>query len=128
MSQRLTLPAFALTFLLGCGQLPDEPNHRQLTTAPSAALSTATPPQAVVLQPNGVVGQDVWITSVFSHGDDYGVDDEKLEVGGWGDLYHSLIRFDLAALPRQAASATVVLQPFPRGDVSTSVSMTLHLT
>lgn len=64
-----------------------------------------------------------WITSVFDYGDGYGVDDEKLQVGGWGDSYHSLLQFDLAGLPDGAVSATLVLAPFSRGDASTAVPM-----
>lgn len=97
-----------------------------------AATSAPTPSQSIVtLQPDGASGQDVWITSIYSYGDDYGVDDEKLQVGGWGDSYYALIRFDVENMPMSATSATVVLQPFARTelaptDVSTPVPMTLH--
>lgn len=91
----------------------------------------ANPAAPIVLQPGSALGEDVWIASDYSYGDDYGVDDQKLQVGGWADLYHTLIRFDLSRLPRQAASAAIVLQPFRRtefasGDFSTPVPMSLH--
>ena len=45
----------------------------------------------------------------MSFDSDFGVDDNTLRVGGWNDLYHSLISFDLAGLPTVAASATIEL-------------------
>lgn len=86
----------------------------------------APPPPPQIYQPGPNDGQDVWITSLFDYGDDYGVDDEMLQVGGWGDSYHALLRFELAGLPVQASSAVIVLEPFDRGDLSTPVTMTLH--
>ena len=89
--------------------------------------STALPGEAtVVLQPDGTTGQDVWITSVFSYNDNFGVNDESLQVGGWGDLYYSLLRFDITSLPPVASSAKLVLQPFSRGDASRPVTMMLY--
>lgn len=101
-----------LAWTLGCGGQ---------TTAPDPSS-----PGPVAVQPDGAQGVDVWITSVFSYDDDFGVDDEKLQIGGWADWYHTLIRFDLAGLPSVAASATLELQPFPRGDASTPVPMELY--
>jgi hypothetical protein len=49
----------------------------------------------IILKP-GLEGKDLWITSVFDYDDNYGVDDGWLKVGGWGDYYYSLIRFDLS--------------------------------
>lgn len=82
--------------------------------------------RVAVLQPDPSAGVDVWITSVFSYGDDWGVDDEKLQVGGWADVYHTLLRFDISTLPTNATSAIIELYPYSRGDQSTPVSMTLH--
>lgn len=82
--------------------------------------------RVAMLQPDASQGVDVWITSVFSYGDDWGVDDEQLQVGGWGDSYHTLLRFDLATLPANATSAVIELFPISRGDQSTPVPMTLH--
>jgi len=52
---------------------------------------------------------DVWITSYYSYGDDYGVDNGFLKVGGWGDSYYSLIRFNINGLPEQTSSAKIYL-------------------
>ena len=57
---------------------------------PVGALATET-----VLQPGPEDGIDVWIDSVY-HG---GGDDEGLRIGGWGDWYYSLIRFNIDSLP-----------------------------
>lgn len=82
--------------------------------------------RVATLQPDASQGVDVWITSVFSYNDDWGVDDERLQVGGWGDFYHTLLRFDISTLPANATSAIIELSPFGRGDQSTPVPMTLH--
>ncbi|MFN8669403.1 MAG: DNRLRE domain-containing protein [Gemmatimonadaceae bacterium] len=97
----------------------DSPASNTLTVL---ALGT----RVVTLQPDASQGVDVWITSVFSYGDDWGVDDDRLQVGGWGDYYHTLLKFDVSALPANATSAVIELFPFSRGDQSTPVSMTLH--
>ena len=96
----------------------------RLTNTP---LPTATPtrPGPIVLQPGPADGTDVWITSYYSYGDDYGVDDDKLQVGGWSDLYYTLLRFNLSALPAHASSAQLYLYAYPRGDASVPVSMYL---
>jgi Ca2+-binding RTX toxin-like protein len=63
---------------------------------------------SVALQ-SGPEGQDLWITDVFSYDDNFGVDDGFLKVGGWGDNYNSLLRFDLSTMPTHATSATLRL-------------------
>ena len=76
-----------------------------------ADLPTAFPSgmasQSLALQP-GPEGEDVWATSVYYDG---GKDDDRLRVGGWGDEYDALIRFDLSAanVPPEVASATLRL-------------------
>ena len=54
--------------------------------------------------PGTLPGKDIWTTSVYSYAQSSpypggGRDDGDLRVGGWGDLYYSLIEFDLAGLP-----------------------------
>src|SRR5205807_8018980 len=51
-------------------------------------------------------GQDIWITNVFSYGSNYGVDDARLKVCGWGDYYYSLIKFNVSAAPFSASDVT----------------------
>lgn len=66
------------------------------TIAPPAAIKILPPPSGVrtlVLDPQG---QDVWITDTYDNGSNFGVDNNELIVGGWGDRYWSLLRFDLS--------------------------------
>lgn len=79
----------------------------------------------VVYQPGPIPGTDVWITNVYSYDSDYGVDDDKLQAGGWGDWYHFLIKLDLAGLPQNATSAGLWMVPF--GDPSKFVGMPIDL-
>src|ERR1700730_19408456 len=58
--------------------------------------------------------QDIWTTSVYSYapsggGPGGGLADQYLKVGGWGDLYYSLIQFDLAGLPKHAPNVKLRL-------------------
>lgn len=69
---------------------------------------------------------DVWVTSRFDYGSDYGVDDEKLQAGGWSDYYYFLIRPELSGLPSSATKATLWLYCLDRGDTSTPVGMDLY--
>jgi List-Bact-rpt repeat protein/glucodextranase-like protein len=68
----------------------------------------------IVLQPGPVDSQDIWTTSVYSYASGGstpggGEDNELLRVGGWGDLYYSLLLFDLSGLPRNPQSAVLYL-------------------
>ena len=78
------------------------------------------PPTQFTLKP-GPEGQDLWITNVFSFDDNFGVDNEQLKVGGWGDFYHSLLRFELAgaSVPTQITSAVLRLYSVEAGEGST---------
>jgi len=78
----------------------------------------------VVFQPGSSVGKDMWFSSVYNT---TAVDDNKLQVGGWGDQYRTLLRFDLTGLPQTATSAYMYLYTYPRGDSSTPVSMNIYI-
>lgn len=78
----------------------------------STNKSNNNPSDEIVLQPGPEEGKDIWTTSVFSYapgggGPGGGLDNEWLQVGGWGDLYYTLIEFDLTGLPAVATSATL---------------------
>jgi hypothetical protein len=66
-------------------------------------------------QPGPADGNDIWINNVFNHdpavpgGPGGGLNDDNLVVGGWGDLYYSLLQFDLTGLPGAATSVQLVL-------------------
>lgn len=68
--------------------------------------------QTFTLQPGPETGKDLWTTSVYSYapGGSFpggGKEEAGLRVGGWADLYYSLIQFDLSSIPRHADSAVV---------------------
>ncbi len=69
--------------------------------------------------------KDIWTTSAFSYAPDGGgpgggLDNHELVVGGWGDLYYTLIEFDLSNLPTKASSATLMLFPFTQRGIGTT--------
>lgn len=87
-------------------------------------LSFAVHADQVLFQPGSAQGKDMWLSSSYNQ---TAVDDDKLQVGGWGDWYRSFIQFDLSGLPQTATSATMWMYAVPRGDLSTPVSMNLYL-
>ena len=96
-----------------------------LTLAPAAAPQPSDPP--VVYQPGKDIGvQDIWTTSVFSYahsgGPGGGLNNELLRVGGFGDLYYSLIKFELSQLPPVASMVELQLyMPLVTGVGTTQV-------
>jgi hypothetical protein len=75
------------------------------------------PEPELVLQPGPGEGKDIWTTSVFCYcpgggGPGGGRDDHELVVGGFGDLYYTLIEFDLNGMPAHASSARLELYAF----------------
>jgi hypothetical protein len=89
-----------------------------IATAPfSFPLESGVNVNAVVVQPGPENGKDIWTTSVYSYapgggGPGGGLDNEELRVGGWGDLYYSLLQFDLTGLPPSANTAFLELYDF----------------
>jgi hypothetical protein len=76
------------------------------------AVAAAAGP--VTIQPGPATGKDIWTTSVYSYSDagggpGGGRNNYQLRVGGWGDIYYSLLEFDLRAAPKQAESAVLYL-------------------
>ncbi len=88
-------------------------------------LSLRTFAATLIYHPSPYKGSDLWITNYYSYGDDYGVDDRRLRVGGWGDVYYSAIKFDLEGLPRNVTRAIIGLYSYDAGDGSKPVSMNL---
>ncbi len=70
--------------------------------------------QPITIQPGPTAGKDIWTTSMYSYaegggGPGGGRDNYQLRVGGWGDLYYSLLEFDLSTGHTQAESAVLYL-------------------
>ncbi len=81
------------------------------------ALPVAASAATVTRQPGPFpVGMDTWYGSVYNTTSQH---DGKMQVGGWGDEYDSLARFDLSGLPLTATQAVIWLNAYPRGDGST---------
>jgi hypothetical protein len=83
------------------------------------------PLRQIVLQPGPGEGKDIWTTSVYSYAPDGsfpggGLDNYELVIGGWGDLYYSLLQFDLSGLPRTARSAHLELFCFTQRGIATT--------
>lgn len=68
---------------------------------------------------------DIWWSSYYSYGSStHTVNDDKLQVGGWGDFYYTYIRFDLSATPPNASSAEIWLYCYPKsGATNTSMNI-----
>jgi len=83
----------------------------------------------IVVQPGPGEGKDIWTTSVFSYapgagGPGGGLDNDELVVGGWGDLYYTLLQFNLTGMPAQASSARLEVFAFTqRGSGTTAMQL-----
>jgi len=106
-------------FLQECNRKLNRSELATNTTPPSTSSQTQpvvenyNTPQTTqgdfILQPDQEKGIDLWITSIYSSG---GQDNDRLRVGGWGDKYCTLIRFDLEGLTLKASSAKIYLYTF----------------
>jgi len=86
----------------------------------AAWLSVALDTVPVAAQVQNIPDQDIWTTSVYSYapgggGPGGGLADGYLKVGGWGDLYYSLMQFDLTGLPKHAPKAKLQLYTLSAG-------------
>ena len=93
------------------------------------ATPAASPDGPFTLQPGPTDGKDLWTTSFYSHtadGNSFpggGKNDHQLRVGGWGDLYYSLLEFDLTSAPKQAGSAVLYLYCFHQSGGGTPMDL-----
>jgi murein DD-endopeptidase MepM/ murein hydrolase activator NlpD len=83
-------------------------------------LSKPIAASEIVLQPGPEDGMDCWFNDAFN----YHLDNEWLWVGGWGDNYYALIKFDVSGLPSEITSAKIYLYCYQDDDY-TNVSMYL---
>jgi murein DD-endopeptidase MepM/ murein hydrolase activator NlpD len=96
------------------------------TSIGSSGSACGPPPAPVTIyyQPTPFNAQDIWFASSFGQ---TRRNDEKLQVGGWGDMYESLIKFDLPGLPKKANSALLFLLPFQKPDGGAPVGMNINV-
>lgn len=82
--------------------------------------------ETLTYRPGPEDGVDMWYSSNFTYDGSNFVDDQRLRVGGWGDSYWTLIKFDLGCLPRSASFAYLYLMPYDAGGGATPVSMSVY--
>jgi murein DD-endopeptidase MepM/ murein hydrolase activator NlpD len=70
-------------------------------------------------------GMDTWYGNVYYTSSQH---DGKLLVGGWGDEYDSLVRFNLSGLPLTATQAIVWLYAYPTGGTPVNINWYLNTT
>lgn len=68
---------------------------------------------------------DGWITN-FYYGKKF-IQENQLQIGGWGDTYRTYIKFDVNGLPQNVSQAVLWLMPYPRGDNSTPTVVNFRL-
>jgi hypothetical protein len=88
-----------------------------LASLGAAVCGVSSASAQIVVQPGPTELQDIWTTSVYSFtgaggGPGGGRADQYLQVGGWGDLYYSLLQFNLTGLPVVATSVALVLYDY----------------
>jgi len=68
------------------------------------------------------MGKDLWTTNTFTYGNSSpgGLLEDRLRVGGWGDLYYALVQFNLANLPVGATSVQLCMYCFSNNGGSTT--------
>jgi hypothetical protein len=79
----------------------------------------------LIYQPSPFNGRDIWITNTYSYNDDYGVDNDILRVGGWGDQYRTAIKFDLEGLPKTATQVVLAMFAQPVDGAVGTTGMTV---
>lgn len=89
----------------------------------SKCFASSAPADQIIYQPGPVEGSDVWLSSQYDYGNNFGVDDDKLQVGGWGDEYRFLFKPNLIGLPQYATGVELWMVPFARGDASTPTDL-----
>lgn len=108
------------------GRIELESNGSHYTLLPAAG------PLAGIQDPHTILGpgnaRDIWSTSVYSYapqggGPGGGLDDDRLRVGGFGDEYVSLVRFNL---PDLRPHRTVLLDMYAGPADGSPTSMTLQ--
>jgi murein DD-endopeptidase MepM/ murein hydrolase activator NlpD len=116
--------AAPLLALVNLNSMKTKFDIREVTTLVLGLLMFASPVVAsaatVYTQPGPFpVGMDTWYGSVYNTSSQH---DGNLRVGGWGDEYDSLVRFDLSGLPLTATQAVVWLYAHPAGGTPVNIN------
>lgn len=83
-----------------------------VTTAPAADVWRGAP-----AYPNG--GMDTWFGSYYNTSAQH---DHRLRIGGWGDYYYSMLRFNLSGLPQVASQAVIWVYAINDGGTPTPIN------
>lgn len=102
-----------------------EMSDKQIRKKPEETPDPIDSSVAVVFPLRPDSARDVWVTSYYDYGDNFGVNDKKLQVGGWGDWYYSLLEFRLDRHPNDVKRVLLELYCYPRGDKSLATEMYL---
>lgn len=73
----------------------------------------------------GVHVWDGWVTNLYFN--KAFIQDEKLQLGGWGDLYRTYIKLDTTGLPKNVTQAVIGFMPSAKGDSSTPTKANVYL-
>ncbi len=115
----LTVSALVAKFTIGfgCAALADTVYY-QPTPYPLMKPDSRPLPQDI----NIVHLWDGWLGSQY-----YTVfyRDDKLQFGGWGDVYRAYVKFDLTGLPKNVTRAIFWFSSYARGDTSTTTPFAL---
>lgn len=68
---------------------------------------------------------DGWITNVY-YGQNF-VQDDRLQIGGWGDTYRTYLKLDLYGLPKDVSEAGLFLMPYASGGSSSTTWTNLSI-
>lgn len=106
------LKMFLVVFMLGLWFTPQAnavTAWYQPTPLPSPLPSGAT-------EANNHI-RDGWLGSYYNT--TFVSNDEKWNIGGWGDEYRAYVKFDTEGLPKDVTLAALWLMPYAKGDAST---------
>ena len=80
-------------------------------------------PRVISYYPPAERIKDMFYSSVYDYGTGHIIDSEKLRVGGWGDEYWTLLRFDLLGLPSHADKVELDMTLYDEEGTSTPMDI-----
>ena len=97
--------------------------YYQPTPYPLKKMDGSAMPQSLSI----VHVQDGWINSYYSSLMSFQRDD-KLKMGGWGDVYRSYLNFDLTGLPSSPTNVAIWFRFYPSGSATTNFQFCIPST